>query len=611
VSAPLVPARLAFAPDGTPYSQEYGDIYHSAAGGLAQARHVFLQGNGLPERWRGRRVFTVLETGFGFGLSFLATWRAWREDPARCERLHFVSIEKHPFAASDLALLWEKNSGLEKESRELQTRWPMLLPGMHRIEFDGGNVVLTLFFGDVTEGLPQLALIADAIFLDGFAPAKNPQMWAAPLLRHLGRLAAPGATLATWSVAASVCTALTEAGFAVAKHKGFGTKREMLAGSLRPRRKTEPARNSSRSAIVVGAGVAGAAVSERLAARGWRVTLIERHPTPAAEASGNPAGIFHPIVTPDDSLFARFTRAAFLFLLNNWKNLGHLQWDRCGVLQLARDEEERASQRRALASLGYPPGYAQFNEARGGLWFPEAGWVKPRSLVEGLLSRFDVEKHFDREVSSLSRENNIWKAKDGQDKVIASAAVVVLANAADALRLAPQPEVRLRRVRGQLTLVPAIAGLDHVVLRGGMVLPGIDGVSLAGASFDIGDEDPEVRADSHAGNLARLEQMLPGTCAAFNPPLDPAKLDGRVAFRAVVRDRLPMVGSLEDARGAGLYGAFAYGSRGLLWAGLCGELIASMLHGEPLPVERKLAAAVHPGRFAIRAARKKATSAPA
>ena len=113
--APLIPARLAFAEDGTPFSEAYGDVYHSAEGGPAQARHVFLRGNGLPERWRGRRSFTILETGFGFGLSFLATLQAWREDPQRCERLHFASVEKHPFTAADLSLLWEKNDELKKD----------------------------------------------------------------------------------------------------------------------------------------------------------------------------------------------------------------------------------------------------------------------------------------------------------------------------------------------------------------------------------------------------------------------------------------------------------------------------------------------------------------
>jgi tRNA 5-methylaminomethyl-2-thiouridine biosynthesis bifunctional protein len=187
VPGPLLPAALAFTAGGTPYSAAYGDVYHSAEGGPAQARHVFLDGNGLPERWRGRRAFTILETGFGFGLSFLATWQAWREDPARCGRLHFVSVEKHPFATPDLALLSERFSETKEKGKQLVALWPMLVAGMHRLEFEDGNVVLTLFFGDVAEGLPQLQLAADAFYLDGFAPAKNPQMWEPRLLRHLGR----------------------------------------------------------------------------------------------------------------------------------------------------------------------------------------------------------------------------------------------------------------------------------------------------------------------------------------------------------------------------------------------------------------------------------------
>ena len=313
--------------------------------------------------------------------------------------------------------------------------------------------------------------------------------------------------------------------------------------------------------------------------------------------------MFHPVVAPDDSLFARLTRAAFLSLLSHWPNLDGLAWARCGVLQLARDAKELASQRRALQTLGYPETYARFDEARGGIWFPQAGWVRPRTLVGGLLERFEIERRFDRRFFPLSRDESVWQAKDRQNRVIAAAPVVVLANAADALRLSPQPAVRLRKVRGQLTLVPAIAGLDHVLLRGGMALPGIDGVSLVGASYDIGDEEPGMRADSHAGNLQRLEQMLPGAARG----LDPEKLAGRVAFRAVVRDRLPLVGPMGDS----LFGAFAYGSRGLLWASLAGEIIASMLEGEPLPVERKLAAAIDPERFSLRARRKRPTTAPA
>ncbi|HEY4637314.1 MAG TPA: tRNA (5-methylaminomethyl-2-thiouridine)(34)-methyltransferase MnmD, partial [Burkholderiales bacterium] len=190
MSAPLVPARLAFAADGTPNSRAYNDVYHSAEGGAAQARHVFLGGNGLPARWRDARRFTIFETGFGLGLAFLATWQAWREDPARPARLHFVSVERHPFSTQDLAVLHAPHAEFAPLAEELRSAWPLLVPGMHRLEFESGRLVLTLAFGDAAELAPQLRLAADAIYLDGFAPAKNPDMWSPALLKAVARLAA-------------------------------------------------------------------------------------------------------------------------------------------------------------------------------------------------------------------------------------------------------------------------------------------------------------------------------------------------------------------------------------------------------------------------------------
>ncbi|MBM3366982.1 MAG: bifunctional tRNA (5-methylaminomethyl-2-thiouridine)(34)-methyltransferase MnmD/FAD-dependent 5-carboxymethylaminomethyl-2-thiouridine(34) oxidoreductase MnmC [Betaproteobacteria bacterium] len=626
---PLFPARLAFAADGTPRSGVYDDPYHSAEGGAAQAEHVFLRGTGLPQRWQGKERFTVLELGFGFGLAFLATWQAWRDDPQRCDRLYFASLEKHPFTAQDLAVLHAAYPALAPLAEELRSNWPVLVPGFHRIAFESGRVVLTIALGDVADTLPQFTLAADAIYLDGFAPAKNPAMWSQPVMRQLARLAAPGATAATWSVAAVVREGLRDAGFVAEKRRGFARKSEMLVASLAPRRvEREAAARMERRALVIGAGVAGAAACERLAARDWTVTLLERHPVTAAEASGNHAGAFHPVLTPDDSLFARLTRAAYLYALRQWNVLEDLSWHRCGLLQLARDGDEAVAQRRALEALAPPPGFAQLFDAAqarkvagvslstGGLWFPESGWIQPRSLVNALLAACGerLRPRLQREVASLSRDGGMWIAKDARGTVLGEAPVVILANAADALRLTPQPSIPLRRVRGQLSLVPGIADLRTVVLRGGMALPAVEGRSAVGASYDIDDEDPMPRLDSHAGNLERLEHMLPGAGAG----LDPAQLEGRVAFRATVRDRLPLVGPLEDARGPGLYGAFAYGSRGLIWSGIAAELIASRLEDEPLPLERKLVASLDPARFALRAARRGtgaalpgATSAPA
>ncbi|GHU37559.1 hypothetical protein AGMMS50256_35660 [Betaproteobacteria bacterium] len=230
MSSPLALARLSLAPDGTPLSEIYGDVYHSAAGGHAQSRHVFLAGNGLPARWRERDSFAILETGFGLGLNFLATWLVWRNDPQRCRILRFISLEKHPFAAGDLAIAHAAWPEFAELSGVLRACWPKLVTGEHRIELDGGDVEFRLVLGDATETLPLLNDAVDAFYLDGFSPAKNPDLWSPFICRNLARLARPGSTLATWSVAGCVRQALSDAGFTVEKRPGFAEKRQMLVG---------------------------------------------------------------------------------------------------------------------------------------------------------------------------------------------------------------------------------------------------------------------------------------------------------------------------------------------------------------------------------------------
>jgi tRNA 5-methylaminomethyl-2-thiouridine biosynthesis bifunctional protein len=502
----------------------------------------------------------------------------------RCERLHFVSVEKHPFRLADAKEFHSSCPGLRDEAAALHSRWPLLVPGAQRLEFENGRVVLTLFFSDV-KTLRDLRLAADAVYLDGFSPGRNPDMWSPQLMRSVSRLCAANATLATWSVAAPVLFSLEKAGFALEKRPGFGHKREMLVA-----RSTKGTSHPSaeRKAVVIGAGLAGAAVCERLCARGWEVELHERRAEAAQEASGNHAGTFHPLATPDDSVMARLTRASCLYSLHRWSLLENLRWDPCGVLQLARTAKEESSQQRAVA--GWPAEYAQYvsreEAARhagvplpaSGLWFAQSGWIKPRSLVR----------------AQLAACSGLLKVKfNSSIERLPDAPVVILANSGEAPKLQPVPHLRLRRVRGQLSYVPAerIEPPHVVVLRGGMVLPPVDGVCVVGASYDIDDADPTPRQDSHAGNLARLKEIIPHRLQ------DSSSLEGRVAFRAVTPDRLPVVGKIAE----GVYGAFAYGSRGLVWAALAAELIASELEGEPLPVEGALADALAPGRFSRRA----------
>ncbi len=647
---PLIPAVLAFRDNGTPFSPLYNDIYHSAVGGLEQAQYVFLRGNALPQRWQGRRIFTVLETGFGMGINFLMTWAAWRADPARCERLHFVSTEKHPFTQADLRSVYQatvSDPEIAALAQTLLDAWPMLVPGTHRLEFEAGRITLTLVFGDAAESLPALRLRADAFYLDGFAPAKNPELWTLAIFKALARLAGEDATFATYSSAGDIKRALTQCGFEYRKVDGFGWKRAMLVGQFAPRwrvRRYEPPAPlavGERHAVVIGTGLAGCAVIERLAARGWRITSLERHASVAQDASGNPAGVFHPMISRDDSVASRVTRAGFLYALGRWAALeqqGHRPLrGGPGLLQIAADEEEAHLMSEAIAAFGYPCDYvtpvsrteaqrlAGMPLAQSGWLFPRGGWIDPASLCAAQCAAAGtrLERRFGVEVSRLERSDDQWSVFNSDGEEVARAPVVIVATAHDAARIAGLLHAPTRSIRGQLSLLPpgSVPSLRMPVIGEGYAVPLPDGVTLTGATYELDDLDTSLRAQGHLENLDRVAQMLP----AFGGTADPvraAALAGRVAFRCVTSDRMPMIGQFADEaaatrdaqrlRGAwpldlprtdGLYGAFAYGSRGLVWAALGAELIASQIEGEPWPLERDLAEDLDPARFLLRALR--------
>lgn len=611
--APIVPAEPGFADDGTPYSTRYGDLYHSAQGGLEQTRHVFLAGNGLPDAWAERERFAILETGFGLGLNFLAAWQAWCAAPGGCRRLHFVSVEKHPFRREDLAALHGRWPELADLARQLADAWPCLTPGLHRLHFEGGAVTLTLALGDAAELLPQLELKADALFLDGFSPDRNPELWSADIAAQLARLAAPGATLATWSVAEEVVERLAAAGFALEKRPGFGNKRYMLAGRAPGQCLTTGLANppaGDRRAVVVGAGAAGSSIANRLAARGYQVTVLEAGSEPAQGASGNKAGVFRPLPALDDGRLARLLRAGFLYGRRHVAALtsAGVRHGATGVLHVARDAKHEDTQRRVVETQAPPPELVRFVERdeaaqlagwpveMGGWWFPGGGWINPPSLCRANLAGLDLRCNC--RVERMERSGGSWRLLDEAGALIAEAPLVVLANGVDTPRLlAPLGHALPVRVgRGLVSHLPeaAVPPFHIVATRNGYVTPAVDGIHCAGATLTPDDTDPAPRLDDHLENMVRLDAVLPG----YSRGLDPAKLDGRVGFRPMSPDRLPIVGPL--AASDGLYTLNGFGARGLVWASLCAELLASQIAGDPLPVEADLVQAVSPTRFAGR-----------
>ncbi len=605
--APAVePAQLRLLEDGVPYSERFQDVYFSAAGGLEETRHTFLLGNGLPERWMRAERFTIVECGFGTGLNFLATWQAWQSSAPARARLHYVAVEKHPLSRTDLDRAAASWSELAPLASALQDVYPPAVPGFHRLHFDRDRVALTLLFGDATTLLTQLDARADAFFLDGFAPSKNPEMWTHSLFHQLARLANPGATLATYSVAGDVRRGLGDAGFNVAKRAGFGCKREMLSGAfagagqggrdLRPRR----------HAAVIGAGLAGTSCAERLAARGFSVDLVERHAGPAREASANPVGILHPALLADRRTRSTFTTSASLYAVRQLealdRTLAPARWMSTGVLQVSRDPRRLERLAQAAEYVAAPASVARrvsreegaaligARTGGAGFWFETAGWAAASSVCEARLAACgeNVRRVFGREAVDLERTAEGWRVRDAGGQVLAEAPVVVLANARHAARFDTSGALRLRAVRGQITRLPErqSARLIAPVCGDGYMTPAVDGAHCIGASFDEDDCETDLRDADHVRNLERLERMLPG----FAAPCDAAALAGWVGVRAMAPDRLPRVGALCGHAQVGLFACVGLGARGLTWSALLGELLASCVDGDPLPMPRHLVA---------------------
>jgi tRNA 5-methylaminomethyl-2-thiouridine biosynthesis bifunctional protein len=624
IPQPIIPAALVLK-DGAAYSEQFGDTYWSLEGGLEETRHVFLSGNDLPARWTGRERFTLLETGFGTGLNFLCAWRLWRDAAPAGARLHYIAVDKHPFRRDDLAQLYRHWPELAPLGELLLGRYPALVPGFHRIHLDGGRVTLTLLWGEAAQMLAQLDAKADAFFLDGFAPSRNPGMWNEALFAQLARLAAAAATCATYTVAGEVRRGLAAAGFTIEKKPGFGRKREMLCGRFAG--DAAPANASrERHALIVGAGIAGTLCAERLAARGWQVDLIERRDGLARETSGNPAGVLQPVPSADWNRLSRLTLAGFHYALRRLQDFSadpHLIWQQCGVLRLARDERAAERQKRIAETGLLPPEVlhrVEIGEASAlagwpvpapGWWFPEGGWVHPPSLCAAALRAAGaaVRLHAQRDVADLLRGENGWRAIDDAGRIIAEAPVAILANGHLARRFKPAEALPLRPVRGQITCIPAEPGrvVRTVVSREGYVTPATSfGVHVVGATYEEGSTDDLAREEDHRANLERLKHLLPD----FAATVDAARVAGRAGIRTVGPDRLPLVGAIPEgpenrAAVPGFYGLLGLGSRGLVYAPLLAELLACRLDDEPLPVETDLAEALSFARLSGRRPQRK------
>ncbi len=606
---------VEWLPDGTPRSPRFDDIYRSATGGLEQARHVFVRGCGLPQAWAAAPHWRILETGFGLGLNFLAAWRAWKDDPQRPRLLHFASVEAWPVAAADIVRSAAAYSDLAPLAQALAAQWIGLVPGVHRLVFERGHVLLTLAVGDVQQALREPSFAADAVFLDGFDPQRNPQMWDQDVLKAVARHCRRGTTLATWTVAGDVRRALAQCGFQVQKAEGLPPKRHCLRAIFDPawdlRRPAAPVPTAPARCLVIGGGLAGAAAAASLARRGWDVTVVDQAPAPAAGASALPAGLLAPHASADDGLLARLSRAGVRITLQqatsllcegeDWRRTGALEHRLAGAHRVpapAGDAQRvwtRAADDAQKGAAGLAP------EAPA-TWHELAAWIAPATLVRAWLAQPGVAWCGRTTVHRLARAPDHWRLIGADDAVLGEAELVVVAAAHGSASLLDAP-LPLQPVRGQVSWGFHAPGVDlppFPVNGNGHFISGVPlrraTAWLCGSTYQRGETSLDARPEDHAANLAKLRGLLPAVAERLTPAFANGSVGAWTGVRCASADRRPYLGEVRQ----GLWVSTAMGSRGLTFAALCGELLAARLHGEPLPLERRLADALDTARIAQR-----------
>ncbi len=535
------PPQLDWSRPGTPAATDFGDIYFSTDGGLAETETVFLHGCGLPSGWQDRERFVIGELGFGSGLNFLASWKLWDETKSPQSRLHFISIEKFPFDEAQLEKALSAWPALSFYSKKMIAAWPGRVKGFHRLHF--GDVTLTLIHDDIAPALDALDATTDAWFLDGFSPSKNPDMWAPNIMHMIAKLSAPAARLATFTVAGSVRSALSDAGFEIKKEEGFGRKRHRLEARFSGRAQ-EIKTNIAPS--IIGAGIAGASLVKAFARRGIVPSVYHDPDHPAA--SHNAAALIKPRLDLQDRPESRFFLASYLYALQAYQDFVIAE----GIRHLPKNDQDLTRFDKLSRNAPLPASHLTMQDKV--MILNKSLVIKPESVLQDWLSNALLE---------------------GQPH---SEGLTILAAGFGLKKILKNTDIALRYSRGQLTWAKPNDEIKKPITYGGYAIP-LMGGTLLGATHDRVTSDTPFEARD-ADDLTNIENANTYTGVTLSQSQKPS----RASVRVTTSDTLPLVDKLDDGR----WLFTGLGSRGFVFAPLLAEALVSKICGDPMPVSKQL-----------------------
>ena len=577
-----------------PYSKYFDDIYFDQENGLEESRYVFLKQNYLPQSWQDKSQFVICETGFGTGLNFLCTWTEFEKTTKPTQQLHYYSVEKFPLTPTEIEKYLSHWSGEFHGRLEILLReYPLRIGGWHTIRVSS-QVTLTLIFDDVNRALPELYTPIDCWFLDGHAPAKNPDMWSDIVFENIARLSYNGTRCATFTAAGLVKQSLTKAGFTVIKATGYGHKQDMTVGLYEHKVKSTPTRNSPKHVAIIGGGIAGATLATALHQRAGNITIFEKTGI-ASGGSGNAIGLYNPRIASNKGHEADFYSSAFSLAHRVFNKMIDIDFKACGNLHAITDAQKDKRFHGFINNWGWNKDHvvilnpqessdmAGVKLTHSNLYFPDAGMVSPKKITKFLARPAEIILS---DIINLEQDGKNWRVNNQLFDT------VILAGGFESIRFPMTHHLPLQKIRGQITQVKptkAYQNLRTNLSYGGYSSIAVGGEAIIGSTFQHWIDDDALRDEDDEDNINKLKLIAPELAEGL------VVTGGRASFRCAAKDRTPVIGKMDGFDN--LYISTAHGSHGILSSFMGAELLTAKIYDEPHILPISVETALSPNRF--------------